>query len=121
MEKKEREEFMTKKRIVLLLGLVLALSLLTVTAWATLPPPEPDLEQVLALTGNVRLQCRDHPDHSETFDYYPSGFSVSDRLFENGESICTLTVFGESFLHRFNRLSDQYHHILAGSGTLNCG
>ena len=42
MEKKEREEFMTKKRIVLLLGLVLALSLLTVTAWATLPPTEPD-------------------------------------------------------------------------------
>ena len=118
MEKKEREEFMTKKRIVLLLGLVLVLSLLTVTAWATLPPLEPNQEQVLALTGNVRLQCRDHPDHSETFDYYPSGFSVSDRLFENGESICTLTVFGESFLHRFNRLSDQYHHILAGSGTL---
>lgn len=56
MEKKEREEFMTKKRIVLLLGLVLALSLLTVTAWATLPPPEPNQEQVLALTGNVRLQ-----------------------------------------------------------------
>lgn len=118
MEKKEREEFMTKKRIVLLLGLVLVLSLITVTAWATLPPTEPDQKQVLALTGNVRLQCRDHPDHSETFDYYPSGFSVSDRLFENGEFICTLTVFGESFLHRFNRLSDQYHHILAGSGTL---
>ena len=118
MEKKEREEFMTKKRIVLLLGLVLALSLLTVTAWATLPPALPDANQVKELTGDVTLQCRDHSEHREAFDYKASNFEVTDTGLKNGKPTCRLTISGESFLGRFNWLFDQYHHVLTGSETV---
>ena len=109
---------MTKKRIVLLLGLVLALSLLTVTAWATLPPALPDANQVKELTGDVTLQCRDHSEHREAFDYKASNFEVTDTGLKNGKPTCRLTISGESFLGRFNWLFDQYHHVLTGSETV---
>lgn len=47
---------MTKKRLALLLSLLSALCLLTVTAWAD-APAAPDQAAVYELVGDITLQC----------------------------------------------------------------
>lgn len=107
---------MTKKRLALLLSLLSALCLLTVTAWAD-APAAPNQAAVYELVGDITLQCQEQTDHNRLFDeIYTSSFETTEVTEENGVYTCTLTILGESFLSRFNfRYED---HIMSGATTV---
>ena len=93
---------MRKKLFALLPGLALLLTLLAVTAWgSSLPAPNPTLEQVDLLLGNVTLQCTNDSSHKwiRSFSGNRSTAAcnvVLDRE-ENGVYYCTLTVNASAF------------------------
>lgn len=60
---KESEVFMRKRIITLLLGLMAATALLTVTAWAAEPPQTPSNSVIWDLIGNITLECQHRADH----------------------------------------------------------
>lgn len=93
---------MTKKRLALLLSLLSALCLLTVTAWAD-APAAPDQAAVYELVGDITLQCEEQTDHNRTFNkIIPRNFTTTEVTEENGTYTCTLTILGESFLSGVN-------------------
>lgn len=93
---------MTKKRLALLLSLLSALCLLTVTAWAD-APATPDQAAVYELVGDITLQCEEQTDHNRTFNkIFPRNFTATEVTEENGTYTCTLTILGESFLSDVN-------------------
>lgn len=108
---------MTKKRLALLLSLLSALCLLTVTAWAD-APAAPDQAAVYELVGDITLQCQEQTDHNRLFDeIYTSSFETTEVTEENGVYTCTLTILGESFLSRFNFRHED--HIMSGATTVS--
>lgn len=113
---------MTKKRLALLLSLLSALCLLTVTAWAD-APAAPDQAAVYELVGDITLQCEEQTDHNRCFNRLSSSyFTTTEVIQENETYICTLTIRGKSLLEDFNILQ-QYEgykgHILSGEKTVS--
>ena len=110
---------MTKKRLALLLSLLSALCLLTVTAWAD-APAAPDQAAVYELVGDITLQCEEQTDHNRTFNFnkiFPSNFTATEATEENGTYTCTLTILGESFLSDVNLWNEG--HMLSGTTTVS--
>ena len=108
---------MTKKRLALLLSLLSALCLLTVTAWAD-APAAPDQAAVYELVGDITLQCEEQTDHNRTFNkIFPRNFTATEATEENGTYTCTLTILGESFLSDVNLWNEG--HILSGTTTVS--
>lgn len=108
---------MTKKRLALLLSLLSALCLLTVTAWAD-APAAPDQAAVYELVGDITLQCEEQTDHNRTFNkIFPSNFTATEATEENGTYTCTLTILGESFLSDVNLWNKG--HMLSGTTTVS--
>ena len=101
---KESEVFMRKRIITLLLGLMAATALLTVTAWATEPKPEAD--DVCKLIGTITLQCTHNPQHiskpNPALGYtgrdFP--FSVGEPTYNEDHTICSydLTIPAKRFV-----------------------
>lgn len=108
---------MTKKRLALLLSLLSALCLLTVTAWAD-APAAPDQAAVYELVGDITLQCEEQTDHNRTFNkIIPRNFTATEATEENGTYTCTLTILGESFLSDVNLWNKG--HMLSGTTTVS--
>lgn len=108
---------MTKKRLALLLSLLSALCLLTVTAWAD-APAAPDQAAVYELVGDITLQCEEQTDHNRTFNkIFPRNFTATEATEENGTYTCTLTILGESFLSDVNLWNKG--HMLSGTTTVS--
>ena len=108
---------MTKKRLALLLSLLSALCLLTVTAWAD-APAAPDQAAVYELVGDITLQCQEQTDHNRTFNkIIPRNFTATEVTEENGTYTCTLTILGESFLSDVNLWNEG--HMLSGTTTVS--
>lgn len=108
---------MTKKRLALLLSLLSALCLLTVTAWAD-APAAPDQAAVYELVGDITLQCQEQTDHNRTFNkIIPRNFTATEVTGENGTYTCTLTILGESFLSDVNLWNKG--HMLSGTTTVS--
>lgn len=108
---------MTKKRLALLLSLLSALCLLTVTAWAD-APAAPDQAAVYELVGDITLQCQEQTDHNLTFNkIFPRNFTATEATEENGTYTCTLTILGESFLSDVNLWNEG--HMLSGTTTVS--
>lgn len=108
---------MTKKRLALLLSLLSALCLLTVTAWAD-APAAPDQAAVYELVGDITLQCQEQTDHNRTFNkIFPRNFTATEATEENGTYTCTLTILGESFLSDVNLWNEG--HMLSGTTTVS--
>lgn len=108
---------MTKKRLALLLSLLSALCLLTVTAWAD-APAAPDQAAVYELVGDITLQCQEQTDHNRTFNkIIPRNFTATEVTGENGTYTCTLTILGESFLSDVNLWNEG--HMLSGTTTVS--
>lgn len=108
---------MTKKRLALLLSLLSALCLLTVTAWAD-APAAPDQAAVYELVGDITLQCQEQTDHNRTFNkIFPGNFTATEATEENGTYTCTLTILGESFLSDVNLWNKG--HMLSGTTTVS--
>lgn len=108
---------MTKKRLALLLSLLSALCLLTVTAWAD-APAAPDQAAVYELVGDITLQCQEQTDHNRTFNkIFPGNFTATEVTEENGTYTCTLTILGESFLSDVNLWNEG--HMLSGTTTVS--
>ena len=108
---------MTKKRLALLLSLLSALCLLTVTAWAD-APAAPDQAAVYELVGDITLQCQEQTDHHLTFNkIFPRNFTATEATEENGTYTCTLTILGESFLSDVNLWNEG--HMLSGTTTVS--
>lgn len=108
---------MTKKRLALLLSLLSALCLLTVTAWAD-APAAPDQAAVYELVGDITLQCEEQTDHNRTFNkIFPRNFTATEVTGENGTYTCTLTILGESFLSDVNLWNEG--HMLSGTTTVS--
>lgn len=108
---------MTKKRLALLLSLLSALCLLTVTAWAD-APAAPDQAAVYELVGDITLQCQEQTDHNQTFNkIFPRNFTATEATEENGTYTCTLTILGESFLSDVNLWNEG--HMLSGTTTVS--
>lgn len=108
---------MTKKRLALLLSLLSALCLLTVTAWAD-APAAPDRAAVYELVGDITLQCQEQTDHNLTFNkIFPRNFTATEATEENGTYTCTLTILGESFLSDVNLWNEG--HMLSGTTTVS--
>ncbi len=108
---------MTKKRLALLLSLLSALCLLTVTAWAD-APAAPDQAAVYELVGDITLQCQEQTDHNRTFNkIFPRNFTATEVTEENGTYTCTLTILGESFLSDVNLWYEG--HTLSGAAAVS--
>lgn len=108
---------MTKKRLALLLSLLSALCLLTVTAWAD-APAAPDQAAVYELVGDITLQCQEQTDHNRTFNkIFPRNFTATEATEENGTYTCTLTILGESFLSDVNLWYEG--HTLSGAAAVS--
>lgn len=93
---------MRKKLFALLPGLALLLTLLAVTAWgSSLTIPNPALEQVDQLLGNVTLQCINESNYNQKCSFSGNrrtdACSVALDRKENGVYYCTLTVNASAF------------------------
>lgn len=100
---KESEVFMRKRIITLLLGLMAAIALLTVTAWAVEPPQTPSNSVILDLIGNITLECQHRADHKAgpgRLNYtgsYPFTFEAGDNA-EEGTYSYKLIVPAKRFV-----------------------
>ena len=94
---------MRKRIITLLLGLMAATALLTVTAWAVEPPQTPSNSVIWDLIGNITLECQHRADHKagpgrlNYTGYYPFTFEAGDNA-EEGTYSYKLIVLAKRFV-----------------------
>lgn len=111
---------MKTRIITLLLGLMAAISLLTVTAWAEDPTPQDPLNYTIQqLIGNITLECKHRTDHNVCSDQlrysgnYPFAFENGAYNAEKNTYSYKLVVLAEKFVSYWdgeNRDDYDFHH-----------
>ena len=115
---------MKTRIITLLLGLMAAISLLTVTAWAE-DAPELSKHKAQELIGSITLRCKDHQsvlNFPEIARY--TDFSLEWDSTKSNDSVYvgTLTVNAVPFVDYWNlQTNDDPHHIITGNNTYTFG
>lgn len=111
---------MKTRIITLLLGLMAAISLLTVTVWADDPRPQDPLNYTIQqLIGNITLECKHRTDHNVCSDQlrysgnYPFAFENGAYNAEENTYSYKLVVLAEKFVSYWdgeNRDDYDFHH-----------
>ena len=111
---------MKTRIITLLLGLMAAISLLTVTVWAEDPKPQDPLNYTIQqLIGNITLECKHRTDHNVCSDQlrysgnYPFAFENGAYNAEKNTYSYKLVVLAEKFVSYWdgeNRDDYDFHH-----------
>lgn len=116
---------MKTRIITLLLGLMAAISLLTVTVWAEDPtPPNPKNSDLRPLVGDLTMLCdasSEHATHVIPFTAigFYGGFSTECTKFDPDTNVYfyTLTVDAARFVEHWNQNNDDAHHRITDSIT----
>lgn len=113
---KESEVFMRKRIITLLLGLMAAIALLTVTAWAVEPPLKLSKQEAQKLIGSITLQCSEHQNVLNFTDIARiNDFSLDPKPTAADNYDGKLTVNAVPFVDYWNgKTNDDPHHIITG-------
>lgn len=113
---KESEVFMRKRIITLLLGLMAATALLTVTAWAVEPTLKLSKQEAQKLIGSITLQCSEHQNVLNFTDIARiTDFSLDPEPTAADNYVGKLKVNAVPFVDYWNgKTNDDPHHIITG-------